>query len=87
MRSERHAWERSCSLENLVEAYLRARRGKRATTTVRHFELEREQNLARLALRARRRQLLAAAAFTFRIREPKRRRRSRIASSSTRCAT
>jgi len=49
MRSLRHAWERICSFENLLQGYERARKGKRNRMAVQRFELERERNL--LALR------------------------------------
>jgi hypothetical protein len=73
MRSLRHAWDRICSFENMLEAYRKARRGKQDRAAVQRFELERERNVLGLCRALRQGSYRPGVHTTFTILEPKRR--------------
>jgi RNA-directed DNA polymerase len=73
MKSLRHAWDKICSFENLLEAYRRARKGKSACACVQRFELDRETNLIRLQRSLRDGTYRPGGYRTFTIHEPKER--------------
>ena len=66
-------YEKICDFQNLYQAHLRARKGKRGKSEVIQFELKLAENLTRMSEELKKRSYKMSGYYHFTIYEPKKR--------------